>query len=648
MNYQIPNYSKADTILNTPGHFYFQFYEDTNDHKVGNSVNITKKEIEQIKNNIHLTFSEISDNLKKYNKSEYWDYYKNIVNKLERFSHSSQLRFPGLQVISLSQENVELFSKVPEKLLICEKSDGVRYLLIHFKNGKVLFLGRRLEFFIVDLVTNLPKIPTNKFDWEIINLIDGELILDKSTSTPNGKMNFVKINEVLYEVKFIVFDAIMLNQRNIGHLPFVERLRELSEFFNIINYEKFSNETKQKFLKQYETHMDPELLKHLKTISKERCHDHLKFSIDIFFKNYFTLDNIENVYNHAKTLHHENDGIIINIDNYPYYSGQSTEIYKWKPPHLNTIDFEVVPFPIRDRTLYVLNVGESNSKIIPVACLFFSEDEKEKFLAEFNELGIVVIECYYDKNFNPDEVVMYNYLLDAFKSEGESIMNSINNYNFNIKVDEAMRKKYSKGCWRFLRYRRDKTRGNFITSYRSNWKVIEENVGIKDILLKIKENSMSNINKTEYFNLSAIVWRNSFNRTTKAIFDFDDLNLKDSVEKKDKEKISTDRSPLSSESLLKKKRMIDKGLTIQEKKKELKSSSNLDSSNQVGTINKKQIKAEKKEKQKDRMISQAKEALDMALYKSNTMSMSKSSEQTKHDLLKLEEDSLNSSSSSES
>lgn len=41
-------------------------------------------------------------------------------------------------------------------------------------------------------------------------------------------------------------------------------------------------------------------------------------------------------------LLHENDGLIFTVDQCPYYSGTCTEIMKWKPPHMNTIDFQLI------------------------------------------------------------------------------------------------------------------------------------------------------------------------------------------------------------------------------------------------------------------------------------------------------------------
>ena len=42
-------------------------------------------------------------------------------------------------------------------------------------------------------------------------------------------------------------------------------------------------------------------------------------------------------------LVHENDGLIFTVDECPYYPGTCQEIVKWKPPNMNTIDFQFKP-----------------------------------------------------------------------------------------------------------------------------------------------------------------------------------------------------------------------------------------------------------------------------------------------------------------
>jgi hypothetical protein len=52
-----------------------------------------------------------------------------------------------------------------------------------------------------------------------------------------------------------------------------------------------------------------------------------------------------------KKLEHENDGLIFTEDLCPYYPGTCKSIYKWKPPHLNSIDFKLLKAPQEIKTL---------------------------------------------------------------------------------------------------------------------------------------------------------------------------------------------------------------------------------------------------------------------------------------------------------
>lgn len=69
-------------------------------------------------------------------------------------------------------------------------------------------------------------------------------------------------------------------------------------------------------------------------------------------------------------LIHENDGLIFTLDACPYYPGTCNEIIKWKPVHMNTIDFKFFPIDkefAKDSNgnplaLWGLNVLDRNAK----------------------------------------------------------------------------------------------------------------------------------------------------------------------------------------------------------------------------------------------------------------------------------------------
>jgi hypothetical protein len=99
-------------------------------------------------------------------------------------------------------------------------------------------------------------------------------------------------------------------------------------------------------------------------------------------KDYYTFTQVNKLNEFIKLLPHHNDGLIINVDDYPYYSGQSCEIFKWKPIEMNTIDFEIKYNKEKDR--YILcavgkgEAGMNEANLIPVEILCFENDEEKK------------------------------------------------------------------------------------------------------------------------------------------------------------------------------------------------------------------------------------------------------------------------------
>ena len=66
--------------------------------------------------------------------------------------------------------------------------------------------------------------------------------------------------------------------------------------------------------------------------------------IDLFMKEMFRVQDAHVLFDHIlPKLEHENDGLIFTVDAAPYYMGVCPHIWKWKPMHLNTIDFIARP-----------------------------------------------------------------------------------------------------------------------------------------------------------------------------------------------------------------------------------------------------------------------------------------------------------------
>lgn len=67
--------------------------------------------------------------------------------------------------------------------------------------------------------------------------------------------------------------------------------------------------------------------------------------ISIIVKDFYFFESAEYLLKYyIQNLPHKNDGLIFTkIDDAPYKPGTCNYIIKWKPPHMNSIDFLVVP-----------------------------------------------------------------------------------------------------------------------------------------------------------------------------------------------------------------------------------------------------------------------------------------------------------------
>jgi len=112
------------------------------------------------------------------------------------------------------------------KTLVCEKTDGMRFLLLE------ILIGRQLMVFLVDRQYNFrmvshfhtttpnPYLPegTNLSKVMIANFFDGELVVD----SPWRKESLAPI--------FLIFDALIVNTSNVIGEPFNLRLKTAHDY----------------------------------------------------------------------------------------------------------------------------------------------------------------------------------------------------------------------------------------------------------------------------------------------------------------------------------------------------------------------------------------------------------------------------------
>ena len=543
------NYREVDEILENPGILIFTL---NNPNKIFPDKRFTNKygvsEVNFIKENIIEVFQNICQTVNKC-KEQNPEYLGHIVNNLNsRYNHSKKFNFPGLQVINMDREKLNYFTHFPERFLLCEKSDGVRYLLIQYKNGICHLVGRNLQFYEIYISERLPPSYYPKEEWTIDYLLDGELILDDVNEEFDDKSKFIKLNGKFKKINFLIFDAVVIKGINIGYLPFRNRLIELNKLFKeeygISKYVKncaksYINKLKDELKTNKSSNnskgldfpnpnkLEKEILKIIPgTVTTNYVNNK---SITLYMKDYFNFNDVERLNEFIKLLPHHNDGLIINVDDYPYYSGQSCEIFKWKPIEMNTIDFEIKYNKEKSKyLLYVTNNetdGKTISNLTPVEILCFeSDDEKDNFSKIYNRYeNKLIAECFYDANLSNKETAINNYYLSKIKSNtNEKIPMNLDDFpNDNIKLDLQK----LKGGWRFQRLRNDKSSGNYISTYQNIKVCIKENLHMEEILSTIDKNKnlikdknsqegrnyMHDLEKESFF-MSALIWKRFFKK----------------------------------------------------------------------------------------------------------------------------------------
>lgn len=213
--------------------------------------------------------------------------------------------FPGSQPISFSSSHLATL----EESLVCEKSDGVRYLLYICALEKPMRGLITVPAFLIDRKYNFWQIniyaPGKLLDRD--NLFDGELVYDYET-----------------EMRFLLFDTLMCRGVCYINNNYLDRLKVA--YFHFI-YPIRINRTKP-----------------------QNC-------LEILLKDFFKPEDIEFLFtSYIPRVPHKNDGLIFTAINQSYILGTNPHIIKWKPPELNTIDFVIK----RDKSSYILNTSSNN------------------------------------------------------------------------------------------------------------------------------------------------------------------------------------------------------------------------------------------------------------------------------------------------
>lgn len=183
--------------------------------------------------------------------------------------------FPGCQPVSIEYKHFDNLKRNP--YVVCEKTDGVRYMLLAFmfeNKKRCVFLNRAMDMFECSLNFRKPV-----YDGTIL---EGEL----------------------YEDMFMIYDCLTISGSVVGNTNFVDRLESIEKLMKMLTVLKY----------------DPIKLK---------------------IKKFFPLGEFKHFMNeYLPTVKQKIDGLIFTPVMETVKTGTHETMYKWKPRDKNTIDFQ--------------------------------------------------------------------------------------------------------------------------------------------------------------------------------------------------------------------------------------------------------------------------------------------------------------------
>tara|TARA_B100001559_G_scaffold218273_1_gene183066 strand:+ start:8212 stop:9165 length:954 start_codon:yes stop_codon:yes gene_type:complete len=207
--------------------------------------------------------------------------YKYTINFMEEsWGTKGKGIFPGCQPISIEREHFGILEK--NNYVVCEKTDGTRYMMIAIQYGtrKVcVFINRALEMFVEPLNFRMAVFKGT--------ILEGEL----------------------YNNEFMIYDCLMTCGEVVGNQGFLERLDHC-----------------EKTVKKAMVLRTDSITLKVKTF-------HLHRDFREFMDKYLP------------TVKQEVDGLIFTPINEPIRIGTHNTMFKWKPRNKNTIDFLVKKGP---------------------------------------------------------------------------------------------------------------------------------------------------------------------------------------------------------------------------------------------------------------------------------------------------------------
>lgn len=315
----------------------------------------------------------------------------------------------------------------------------------------------------------LEYLPRSNVRSKIVHVFDGELVQDKSEDG----------------VKFLIFDALVVNGVNVMSYTFTNRLRIVQkDIIKKLRIKEFLELNKPHLDDNYNDSYDNEF------DDVNNVFENSSATIKVFLKDFYRDADVKTVFNNIiPKLDHGNDGVIFTLDACPYYPGTCQEIIKWKPPSLNSVDFILKKITSYSNEDYVwgLYARTFDTPELLYDCIFFKGAEENNEWDSAAKVAMqnnkpIIAECTFVPDLEIDNLIRFN-LYKRFEQttdypKEEAIKK---NFKFDREIMPSHRTQL-KGGWVIERQRTDKTTPNSLNVAENIKKTIVDPLTIEDLV----------------------------------------------------------------------------------------------------------------------------------------------------------------------
>uniref|UniRef100_A0A7S3E9N2 mRNA guanylyltransferase n=2 Tax=Rhodosorus marinus TaxID=101924 RepID=A0A7S3E9N2_9RHOD len=269
--------------------------------------------------------------------------------------------FLGTMPMTLSRRSIPMIKH--SDYVILEKSDGARYLMLVLERG-VLLIDRRMNFYPVEPDPNI-LLPTTEPTRQDRTLLDGELTL----------------NLITQQWEYLVYDTISINgDTSVAQLDYRQRL---------INAENFIT-----FPRCFSSNASGSLRIRVKDFYE-------KNQIKDLFKKITKDDSGEYIYANGDRkdgpICNHNDGCIFAPVQMEYQIKTCHALLKWKPPHLNSVDFQLLLEQTGNGTIKTTIAYQGDHGPVKLREVMFPRAQKAEWAKNFQRVNGSIVECTYDR-----------------------------------------------------------------------------------------------------------------------------------------------------------------------------------------------------------------------------------------------------------